>query len=80
MQKEPLLVPKRDSVTQQRKARKIAEFVAKLRNFVVGLAEKPRQDLATVAGLRKVRMPGRAQRSRVGSCYLFKSSCFRNCR
>jgi hypothetical protein len=26
----------------------MAEFFAKLRNFVVGLAEKPRQDLATV--------------------------------
>jgi hypothetical protein len=30
------------------KSQKIAEFFAKLRNFVVGLAEKLRQDLATV--------------------------------
>ncbi len=41
MQQEPLFV-------RTKKKQKIAEFFAKLRNFVVGLAEKLRQDLATV--------------------------------
>ncbi len=48
MQKELLFVPKIifDHITT--KSLKISEFCSKLRNFKMGSADKPRQDLATV--------------------------------
>ncbi len=48
MQKEPLLVPKTRFYYITTKSQKNCEYFAKLRNSVVGLAEKLRQDLARV--------------------------------
>ncbi len=49
--KEPLFVPK---TRHYEKPEKWRIFFAKLRNFMVGLADKPRQDLATVLKSRLV--------------------------